>query len=203
MCWHARLSRLKSASDVATRDHVVAHPDRASMPATIIGQATVMSRRLRTFGALGLWRRSQKTCGRLIDGGWLRVTHSRQQVPGFLKAQDRGFDIGVRIMKLSHQPGLRGCRHEPQERAREVIHSDRQHVAMSQQGFVEGPSARGERPTMLQDFLHIFLLPAIVLDWLLNRSGTSRLHPGGADKDTWATGGLARRATASDDSGGR
>src|ERR1700687_2755685 len=85
MCWHARLSRLKSASEVATRDHVVAHPDRASMPATIIGQATGMSRRLRTFGALGLhWRRSQKACGRLIDGGWRRVTHDRQQVPGFL-----------------------------------------------------------------------------------------------------------------------
>jgi len=89
----------------------------------------------------------------LIDCGGRRVTHGRQQVLGFPEAQDRGFAIAVRIMNLSHQPGLRGRRHEPQERAREVIHSDRQHVAMSQQGFVEGPPARGERPMVLQDFL--------------------------------------------------
>src|SRR5216683_776800 len=56
-------------------------------------------------------------------------------------------------MTLSHQPGLRGRRHEPQERAGEVIHFDRHYVAMRQQGFVESPPTRGERPTMRQDFL--------------------------------------------------
>jgi hypothetical protein len=88
MCWQARLSRLNSASDVAGRDHVVAHPDRASSATAMAGQRTIIGGRLRTFaGALGLlWRRSQEPRGRLIDGGGHRVTHGRQQISGFLEA---------------------------------------------------------------------------------------------------------------------
>ena len=152
---HTRLSRLNSASDVADRDHVVAHPDRASMATTMAGQRVIIGGRLRTFArALRLrWRRSQEPRRRLIDGGWRCVTHGRQQFSGFLEAEDGGFDVRVRIMTLSHQPGLRGRRHEPQESAGEVFHAHRHHVAMRQQGFIEGSPARGELSTMRQEVL--------------------------------------------------
>ena len=144
---HTRLSRLNSASDVAGRDHVVAHPDRASMATTRAGQRVIIGGRLRTFArALGLpWRRrSQEPRRRLIDGGWRCVTHGRQQFSGFLEAEDGGFDVRVRIMTLSHQPGLRGRRQEPQESAGEVLHAHR-HVAMRQQGWRE-PGRPPRRP---------------------------------------------------------
>src|SRR5216684_2331707 len=88
ICWHTRLSRLNSASDVAGRDHVVAHPDRASVATTMAGQRVIIGGRLRTFArALGfLWRWSQEPRRRLIDCGWPCVTHARQQIFGFLEA---------------------------------------------------------------------------------------------------------------------
>src|SRR5258705_11872719 len=140
MCWHARLSRLNSADDVAGRDHVVAHPDRVSVATTMAGQREIIiGGRLGTFaGALRLrWRRSEEPRRRLIDGGGHRVTHGRQQISGFLKAKDCGFDIRGRIVSLSHQPGLRGRRHEPQESAGEVVHADRHHVTMRHHRLVE------------------------------------------------------------------
>ena len=42
MCWHTRLSRLNSASDVAGRDHAVAHPDKVSRATTMAGQQVVI-----------------------------------------------------------------------------------------------------------------------------------------------------------------
>jgi len=88
MCWHARLSRLNSAEDVAGRDHVVAHPDEASMATTMTSQRGIITGRLGPFArALGLgWRRSQEPRRRLIDGGWPCLTHDDQQVSGLLEA---------------------------------------------------------------------------------------------------------------------
>jgi hypothetical protein len=104
MCWHARLSRLNSAEDVAGRDHVVAHPDRVNVATTMAGQRGIISGRLAPFArALGLrWRRRQEPRRRLIDGGGHRVTQGCQQISGFLKAKDCGFDVRRRIVSLSH-----------------------------------------------------------------------------------------------------
>ena len=39
MCWHVRLSRLNSVSDVAGRDHVVAQPEKGKMTTTMASHA--------------------------------------------------------------------------------------------------------------------------------------------------------------------
>src|SRR5689334_11723242 len=94
MFWHARLSRLNSASDVAGRDQVVVHPDRASTATTMQGQRVNMDGRSpegrSKSAATGRDRAFSSACKSRLSSAFPKMVRSLYTIgpPRLLDAQD-------------------------------------------------------------------------------------------------------------------